>query len=72
MWLLRARRITARSAISPPISVLTAASEEGESRAEQYCDQRLEPFHGMEILRDSLLQQQSDSARMPAVSLQAG
>ena len=44
-----------------------AASEEGEGRAKQARDHRQESFHGMVILRDILLQQQSDSALTPTV-----
>jgi hypothetical protein len=50
----------------------TAASEEGDGRAEKYRDQSQESFHGMEILRDIELQQQSDSARNPAVPYSTG
>ena len=52
--------------------LLPAASDQGESRAEQCRDQRQASFHGMEILRDILLRQQSDSAREPAVSFSTG
>jgi len=50
----------------------TAASEEGEDRAEKCRDQSQESFHGVEILRDILLQQQSDSVRKPGVSFPIG
>jgi hypothetical protein len=52
--------------------LLAAASEEGERRTEHCCDQSQESYHGIQILRDIALQQQSDSAAKPAVSFRTG
>ena len=57
-----------RSAIKFHDQLLAAASEQGESTAEEGGDQCQESFHGLEILHDMLIQEQSDPALKPAVS----